>query len=343
MTRRPSDHATPSVAASKPARGTDPEALPELGDEALFRDEAVLEKGRSPIAEGDLVRIAPWWARIVYLFLCVAAALGALYVVFGSVSEYASGPAIVRQRGETMLNAVAAGVVEAVVVRTGAQVRRGDLLVRLSSRDEQGLVDKLQLDFDHELIALLRNPGDSAARAAVGRARADLELAKTRLELRFIRAPSDGFIHDIRVRAGESVETGAPVGSLVQVREYEVVALIPGRYGPLLQPGQVLNLRLAGFSDTKISVEIHRIGDAVVGPTEARRYIGADIGDAVAVSQPVILVHATLPKATFEADERQHPYYSGLVGTAEIRVGDERILFSLLPWTKTLQEKWHGW
>ena len=324
-------------------RGTETrEAAQDLGDTPLFREEAVREHAQYR-DEGDVVRISPTWAAAVYWFLSAVFVVALLLAVFGKVHEYAAGPAVVLVSGHTELTAATPGVVEGVEVRTGERVQRGQVLVRLHSSEERSLVNKLQLEFDHELVALLRDPDDPVAHTAVRRIRADLELARARLEQRQLTAPLDGTVYDMRVRLGQLVNLGEPMVSLVQVdRQHELVVLIPGRYGPLLRTGQALRFRVTGYSHPEVDLTIRSLGDGVIGPSEVRRYLGPEIGDAVLVAQPVILVRAAIPRPTFESDGKAHPYWSGLQGTAEVRVGDERILFKVLPWTKALWEKLNG-
>ena len=327
--------APPVAAVSESDTGFEP-------DQRLFREEA-LRAHADPRAEGDVVRISPRWAAATFWFLVVMASAGLLFAVIGHVREYATGPAVVRVSGHTELTAAAPGVVEAVDVSTGDPVRRGQVLVRFQSVEEHNLASKLQLEFEHELVALLRNPEDAAARDAAGRLRAELELARSRLDQRLLRAPADGTVYDLRVRAGQRVESGEPVAAVAPAeRRHELVALVPGRYGPLLEVGQKLRLRLDGYSHAYVDLSVEGLGDGVVGPSEVRHFLGPGLGDAVAVTQPVILVRASLPGPTFESDGKSHPYCSGLQGTAEVWVADERILFSLLPWAKSLREKWHG-
>lgn len=338
---------TPGETPPRVARELDTEmdaALPKLGPGMpLFREEAILEHRKSQDLEGDLVRISPRWANAVYWFLAAAFAIAVGFALFGSINEYASGPAIVRTSGQIELTAGVSGVTEEVIARSGDNVQSGQALVRFNGQAEQAQVDKLQLDFDHALIGVLRDPTDPIARNAVGLVRAQLDLAKSLLEQRLLRAPVAGTVYDVRVHPGQLVTPGEPALSILPTnRRNEVVALLPGRYGPLLHVGQGLRLRLGGYVHAQIALNIESLGDAVVGPSEVRRFFGPEMGDALPVQQSSILVRAALPTLTFEAEGAKLPYVGGLQGTAEVCVRKERILFSLMPWMKTLREKWIG-
>ena len=110
-----------------------------------------------------------------------------------------------------------------------------------------------------------------------------------------------------------------------------VIAMLPGSDRPLLRPGAPLRLELAGFRYAYIDLVIESIGDEVVGPAEVKRFLGADIADAVPVGGPVVLVRARLPAATFRQRGRELRYYDGMLGTVEARLRSESILVTLIP------------
>jgi hypothetical protein len=78
------------------------------------------------------------------------------------------------------------------------------------------------------------------------------------------------------------------------------------------------------------------VGDEVVGPNEVRRYLGPEIGDAVQVDGPVVLLKARLPSPTFVAEGRTYRFHNGMHGTAEVEVRAEKILLALVPGLKAL-------
>lgn len=314
----------------------------ELGNTPLFRDEAVQEHLRQQGRDGDVVRIAPEWAGAASWFLAVALAGILAFVVFGKTHRYATGPAVVRLVGQIELSSTVPGVVDSVHVLTGDRVRRGQLLIQFRSEDERAQFDKLRVDFDHALIEMLRNPDDSALQAAVGRLRAEMELARSRVEQRVLRATADGIVYDVRVRPGQALGPGEPAVSLVRAGQtYELVALIPGRFGPLMHPRQLLRFRITGYAHAEIVVPITTLGDGVVGPNEVRRILGQELGDAITIREPVLPVRASL-QPTFQADDTVYPLCNGLQGSAEVLVSEERLVYSLLPWLRSLNERRRG-
>jgi hypothetical protein len=73
-----------------------------------------------------------------------------------------------------------------------------------------------------------------------------------------------------------------------------------------------------------------------VGPTEARRYLGAEIGDSVQLTGPVVILKTRLPRPTFQAEGRTYRFHNGMHGTAEVEVRSEKILVTLVPGLKAL-------
>jgi membrane fusion protein (multidrug efflux system) len=112
---------------------------------------------------------------------------------------------------------------------------------------------------------------------------------------------------------------------------FYVVAFVPGQFRPLLHPGMPLRVRLNGFSRATETTTIDSVGDEVVGPAEARRYLGPDVADVVTLTGPVVLVKATLDGNSFTSDDKHFNFYDGLTGNAEARVRSQRVLAVMVP------------
>src|SRR5215475_5287839 len=65
----------------------------------LFRDEAVAYHQRGNRMQGDVLHLSPRWTHWTYWFLVLVSMAGALYSVFGSIHEYATGLAVIRDEG----------------------------------------------------------------------------------------------------------------------------------------------------------------------------------------------------------------------------------------------------
>jgi hypothetical protein len=83
------------------------------------------------------------------------------------------------------------------------------------------------------------------------------------------------------------------------------------------------------------------VGDQIVGPSEAARYLGRDLADAFAIGGPVVLVQATLDRTSFDVDGEHYDFAGGMYGKAEAAVRNEPIAYafvpSLKPWVDSVR------
>lgn len=297
----------------------------------LFRPEAILHQ-RARAAESAILEIDPtatgWGFRLLYVALAAAVA----FLTLGRLNEYATGPAVVQLDGRIPLTASQAAVVTKIEVHPGDAVREGDVLVRFYASDEVAELNAVSREFDDQLAKLLQKPDDSVAREALMSLRTRRELAKTRVEQRTLRAPHAGTVADIRVRQGQLVEVGTSVLELYETgSKATVVALLPGRYRPLLKPGHELRFELDGFQRRTQKLTVSALGDQIIGPTEAARYLGRDLANAFAIQGPVVLVRADLGESAFTADGQKLAFAHGMYGTAEAIVRNEPIAYAFVP------------
>ena len=305
----------------------------------IYRKEALEYHARSR-TDGDVLMMLPGWTRWSYRLLISLLLAAALFIVFGNVSQYAEGPAVVRAAYRVPVTSAVTGIVEAVPVKSGDTVRTGDLLVSLRSEEERAQVASLEREFESALVRMLANPVEQGARQTVAGLRAERDLLIARLNERLVRAPTDGTVGDIRVRPGQTVTPGDVLVSLEdEPQRFSVVVLLPGRQRPELAPGQNLRLELTGYAYVYHDLRIERIDDEVIGPQEVRRTLGREIADSVSITGPVVVVHASLPATSFKAGGRSYRYHDGMAGVARARVRSERLLTTLLPSVRLVTEK----
>lgn len=300
----------------------------------IFREEA-LRHHEGTQEEGDLLRISPKWTRWTYWVLIALVLAATLYSLLGTLPEYASGPALVKVEGRGELTVEAPGIVASVEVRPGQRVESGQPLVRFLSREETATLERIQREFDLQLVRVMQNPSDEAARQALTSLRAERELAQARQQARTLRAPRAGVVSTLKVREGQYVNPGESVVSVTgdEVR-VTLVALLPGGYRPRLEPGMPLHVELNGFSHEYQTFTIQSVGDQILGPNEVRRYLGADHADAVTLSGPLVVVKASIPATTFRIKGKTFNYFDGMLAQADVRVRTERILVTLIPGLK---------
>lgn len=115
-----------------------------------------------------------------------------------------------------------------------------------------------------------------------------------------------------------------------------LIALLPAYTRPQLHPGQPVRLTLIGYPQAYQSLTIDSIGDQILGPAAMRERLGSELADLLPVTEPVVLIQMHAPSATFQAEEQALAYYTGMQGTATVRVDTERLLFLLAPGLRTV-------
>ncbi len=309
----------------------------------LFREEAVDHHNVGFRGEGDVLRVDPGWMRWTYRLLVLALAAGLLFTLLAQVHDYAEGPAVVRLGGRTDLNATADGTVSQIAVSPGQKVEAGRLLVRFYGAREAAELARLDHEFELQLINRLRDPADSGAQQALLSLRAERELARSNLAERELRSPAAGVVSDIPVRVGQHIAPGQSLLSIARGETRpEVVAFLPGEDRPMLKRGMPLRMELQGYRYAYQHLVVDSVGDEVVGPAEARRYLGDAISDAVQFPGPVVKVEAHLVGETFESEGKVRRYHDGMLARAEVQIRSERVLVALIPALKALFEARRG-
>lgn len=297
---------------------------------SLFRSEALaaLETTSKPGAPLD---ITPHWVGRVYWLVLAAVSVGLSYLISASAGEYAEGPAVVRIEGRLDLATPTGGIIRTVEVQAGDRVKKGQILIHFQTTAEQQELEHINSEFELKLAAVLVNPGDETARQSLTSLRAARELAEARLEERSVIAPRNGVVANLRIRPGQSLAPGEVVATLVNEdgAVYSVVALVPGQFRPMLKQGLKMRFSLEGFPHAYATIPIDSVGDEVVGPNEARRYLGQELGDTLDIAGSLVLVRARLPTATFVFEDKSYRYHDGIPGKVDVRVRSMPLLVML--------------
>jgi len=297
--------------------------------EQLFRQEAI--DAQALPRWGEVIRVAPSWVGWAYWALLGLLIASMVYVWVGRVATYSTGPAIVRSTSREEIAARYAGNVQ-WVVPGGARVAAGDVLVRLDDADARGELDQNQRQFDAQLRNHMLDPADQTADSALRSLRLELDRARLAMEGRLIRARIAGTVTEVLIQPGQRVEVGETVASLAGGSGgLELAVLLPGNDRPQLAPGMPLRLELAGYRFAYQTLTIDSVSTDVLSPSQALQALGAKDSDGVRVPGPVVLVHAHIPGTAFEVDGETFRYHDGMLGQAEVRVREERILYTLIP------------
>ncbi|HSX81009.1 MAG TPA: HlyD family efflux transporter periplasmic adaptor subunit [Candidatus Saccharimonadia bacterium] len=309
----------------------------------LFRDEAVAYYLRSSRTQGDVLHLSPRWTRWTYWFLVLVGVAGALYGVFGRIHEYATGIAVIRDEGRTMVTAITGGTITAIAVQSGQHVESGQMLLSLNDMQEKIELERLHKEWHIQQINRLKNPHDPGAQQQLATVRAQVDTAEKRLAERTVFAPCAGIVRDLRIRPQQLVTPGEILVTLVGPDDVlSVLAIFPGQYRPFLTPGNPVRLELTGFRYAYQRLTITAVSNEVIGPHEVRRFLGQDVADAVTLQGSQVIVQAPVPASTFHAQGRWHHYHDGMHGTAEVLVRSERLVFALVPGLKAVFEGKHG-
>lgn len=306
---------------------------------ALFRNEAIAhQRARGLHAEALAIDTqATHWG---FPLLCAGTIAVVAFLALGRLNEYASGPAFVQLEGRTALSSSVMALVAKVEVKPGDRVEAGDVLVRFHASDEAAELRAASEEFDSQLAKLLLRPNDPTTREALVSLRSRRELAQQRAEQRTLRAPHRGLVGDVRVREAQLVEPGMRVLDLQDsTASATLIALMPGRYRPLLKAGHRLRFEVDGFHQRAHEFVVSRVGDQILGPSEAARYLGRDLADAFAIGGPVVLVQAALPSTSFEVDGQRYEFASGMFGKAEAVVRDEPVGYAFIPGLRSWVER----
>ncbi|EYF03086.1 HlyD family efflux transporter periplasmic adaptor subunit [Chondromyces apiculatus] len=310
------------------------------GRGSLFREEAVKHAAAMRGGgDGDILRLSPAWTRWAYWVLVAAFGLGTLFMMTGTVHEYAAGPAVIWVAGRTSLTATASGTVETVEVQPGQQVEAGAVLMRFHAEREIAELEQIQREFDLQLAKSLRDPLDQASKQTLTALRTQRDLAQSRIEQLAVRAPKAGVIGDVRIRSGQLLSQGDVVLTMLgQGARTSIVSMLPAHFRPQLRPGMSLRFEPTGYRYAYQDMMIESVSTQIIGPNEVQRYLGQEIADTIKVEGPVVLVEARPSAPTFEVDGVRFEMHHGMNGTAEARVRSETILLTLLPGLRAVLE-----
>jgi RND family efflux transporter MFP subunit len=176
------------------------------------------------------------------------------------------------------------GDIEMLTVREGQDVREGDVIARIDTRNlqaqydrELAAVDKARADLD--LATLNRDKNrtlleqkyisqntyettESAYAASVANfklAEAQARVSKISLDDAVVRAPFAGTIARRLVQPGEKVSADSPIFTLVDLRQMLLEAAIPAAEIPTVRVGQPARFTVGGFGARKFTGEVQRI------------------------------------------------------------------------------------
>jgi membrane fusion protein (multidrug efflux system) len=304
---------------------------------AIFREEALEYRARGSRTPGDLLRISPGWTNPTHWLLVGLFVAGLIYAGFEQANEYATGTAIIRDEARSIVTATVGGTVGSIAVKSGQRVEMDQPLLCLDDLQPRADLERLNRELEAQQVDRLQNPNDPIMEERLATVRTQILAARAQLEARTIFAPRAGLVRDIRIRPGQLVAPGELILTIVGEDDpLSLFVIFPGNNRPKLKKDTPLRLELTGFRYAYQQLTIDSVGRELVGPNEVRRFLGQDVGDSVVLGGLSVIVQARLPSPRFKANGRWQEYHDGMQGTAEARVGSERVLVALVPGLKAI-------
>ncbi len=156
----------------------------------------------------------------------------------------------------------------------GQQVKAGDKLVVLSQAEEQADLIRAQAVRGERKLALerlrqleerqLTSPDEiDRTRLELEQAEASINVIKTRISDRVIRAPFDGTVGLRNISAGALVETGDLIATLDDTREIKLDFSVPSVFLTELKPGMKIKAQAAALGNIEYSGEVKSINSRI--------------------------------------------------------------------------------
>lgn len=185
---------------------------------------------------------------------------------------------------QATLKSKVGGEVEQLKLREGQDVREGDVIARVDTRNlqaqydrEVAAVEKARADL--ELARLNRDKNrtlleqkfisqntfeqtESAYAGSVASfklAEAEARVAKINLDDAVIRAPFSGTVAKRLVQPGEKVSPDSEIVTVVDLKQMVLEAAVPAAEIPSVRVGQKVRFRVGGFGERQFEGEVQRI------------------------------------------------------------------------------------
>ena len=166
------------------------------------------------------------------------------------------------------------GQIDNILVKRGARVRKGELLIKLNTDVTERNIDEVKTNL--ELATRLFEKQEELWKQNIGSEIQYLE-AKNRkeslearlatldrqLEMAQVRAPFNGIIDHIMVRQGEIAAPGMQLVRLVNLGTMRVSARVSEAYLNSVQENDKVELRFASYPEMMLRSDISRLGEVI--------------------------------------------------------------------------------
>ena len=195
------------------------------------------------------------------------------------------------------------GIITEFAIDSGRAVTKGDVLVRLDTRQERAQLAAADAQRELARLALERNRGLAAsgvvAQSNLDQAQAEFKSAEARageiratIERKTIRAPFSGVLGIRQVNLGQYVAGGAPIVSLQAIRPVYVNLTVPQHQLATLRPGTSIQVT----SDALGSPEVGKVAaiDSVIDEATRNARVQAIFDNKSGRLRPGMYVEAHL-------------------------------------------------
>jgi multidrug resistance efflux pump len=278
-------------------------------------------------------RWLPWnlATGILVWGLYTAAALTEI-VLLGQYAPYSDRVFV--ERPVIQMATYLGGQVQEVYVKPHQQVAKGDPLYKMDPAPVQASLDNAQGILDQALQELkdtqkLVDRKVMAAEAVkvkqdeVYAAQGEVDVYKYRLQQTIARAPANGYVLNLQLRAGQFARLKAPVMSFVSSEEAWLVMAVRQEGSQYIKPGQELEFALTMYPGQVFTAEV---GALIKGAGEAQLELGGIIPNISSIKEIGYFA------VTADLDEQKlgAPIIFGASGLAAINTGQGADVFWLL-------------
>jgi RND family efflux transporter MFP subunit len=175
------------------------------------------------------------------------------------------GQSLVRIEALSLANQYLAARTAVQVARNGVEVARTEE-VRNRKLVDAGVITRR----DYERATLARRQ----AEAQLSEAQARMALAREQVSRTRLRAPFDGVVSERHASAGDIVQPGAPLYTVIDPTSLRLEASVPAAQLDTLKPGTRVDFSVGGYADHSFQGRIERINPAVDPATgQVRLYV----------------------------------------------------------------------
>ena len=203
-----------------------------------------------------------------------------------------------------------AGIVSEIPFESGKAVKKGDLLVKLDTKQEEAQLHssearldlaKLDLERKRDLIAkkaIAQSDWDTAG-SQVAQMKASVEEMKALVARKRLVAPFDGLVGIRQISLGQYVNPGSAIVALQSLDPIFIEFSVPQQHFASLAVGKKLHLAVNGLDGGKFDGEITAI-DSLVDPNTRNILVQGTVGNAEHKLRPGMFadVEVLLPESS---------------------------------------------